>query len=79
MQACSEFAQIERLEQIVVGAGLQAIDAIGDRVTGREDQHWQFQTVMAQLLQQLEAIFVGQAKIEHHDVELRHLEHRPGC
>jgi hypothetical protein len=28
-------------------------------------------------LQQLEAIFVGQAKIEHHHVEFGDLEHRP--
>ncbi|MNR27298.1 hypothetical protein D3C85_1445640 [compost metagenome] len=78
MQACSEFAQVERFEQIVVGTGLQAIDAISDRVPGSEDQNRQLQALMAQLLQQLEAILVRQPKVEHHHVELRHLEHRPG-
>ncbi|MOA62380.1 hypothetical protein D3C78_1877830 [compost metagenome] len=33
---------------------------------------------MAQLLQQLQAVLIGKTKVEHHDVELRHLEHRPG-
>ena len=33
---------------------------------------------MAQLLQQLEAILVRQAEVEHHHVEFRDLEHRPG-
>ena len=32
---------------------------------------------MPQLLQQLEAIFIGQAEIEHHHVEFGDLEHRP--
>ena len=78
VQACSEFTQVERFEQIVVRTGLQAIDAVGDRVPGGEDQNRQLQALMAQLLQQLEAIFVRQPEIEHHDIELRHLEHRPG-
>ncbi|MOA05933.1 hypothetical protein D3C78_1255460 [compost metagenome] len=33
---------------------------------------------MTQLLQQLEAIFVRQPKVEHHDIEFRDPEHGPG-
>ncbi|MNL04755.1 hypothetical protein D3C87_1253320 [compost metagenome] len=78
VQARSQFTQVERLEQVVVGASLQTIDAVGDRVPGGEDQHRQLQTVVAQLLQQLEAVFVGQPEVEHHHVERCDLEHRPG-
>ena len=79
MQAGSEFTQVEGLEQVVIGTGLQAVDTVGDRVTGGQDQHWQFKALLAQLLQQLEAIFIGQAQVEHHDVELGSLEHGPCC
>ena len=33
---------------------------------------------MAQLLQQLQTVFVRQPEVEHHHVELGDLEHRPG-
>lgn len=77
LQASSEFTQVEGLEQVVVGAGLQAVDAVGHRVPRGEDQHRNVQPLAALLLQQLEAVFVGQAKVEHHNVEGRGLEHRP--
>lgn len=78
MQAGGEFAQVEGLEQVVIGARLQAVDAVGHRVPRGEDQHGNFQALAALLLQQLEAIFVRQAEVEHHDVERCGLEHRPG-
>ncbi|MNF82204.1 hypothetical protein D3C84_645040 [compost metagenome] len=77
VQPCSEFAQVERFEQVVVSAGLQAINTISDRVPRRENQHRQFQTVVAQLLQQFQAVFIGQSEVEHHHVELGYLEHGP--
>ncbi len=77
LQAGGEFAQVEGFEQVVIGAGLQAVDAVGHRVPRGEDQHRNLQALAAQLLQQLEAVFVGQAEVEHHDVEGRRFEHRP--
>lgn len=77
LQAGGEFTQVEWLEQIVVGPGLQAVDTIGHRISRGEDQHRDFEALAALLLQQLEAIFVGQAEVEHHDVERGRLEHRP--
>ncbi|MNW22764.1 hypothetical protein D3C71_2244530 [compost metagenome] len=59
MQASGQLAQVERLEQVVVGAGLQAIDAVGDGIAGSEHQHWQVYPLLAQAAQQLEAVFVG--------------------
>ncbi|MNG35096.1 hypothetical protein D3C84_1217590 [compost metagenome] len=51
VQTRRQFAQVEWLEQVIVGSGLQTIDTIGDRVPRREDQHRNLQAVMAQLLQ----------------------------
>ncbi len=76
MQACGQFAQVKGFEQVIVGTGLQAIDTVGHRIARREDQHRNFQALAALLLQQLEAVFVGQAEVEHHDVERGCLEHR---
>ncbi|MNG97376.1 hypothetical protein D3C79_564880 [compost metagenome] len=78
VQACSQFAQVEGFEQVVVAAGLQAIDAVGDGIAGGEDQHRQRLALLPQALQQLETIFVGQPQVEHHDVERRGLEHGLG-
>ena len=41
VQASSQLAQVERLEQVVVGAGLQAVHPVGDGIAGGEHQHWQ--------------------------------------
>lgn len=76
LQARGEFAQVEGFEQVVIGAGLQAVDAVGHRIARGEDQHRDFQALAALLLQQLEAVFVRQAEVEHHDVERGRPEHR---
>jgi D-alanyl-D-alanine carboxypeptidase/D-alanyl-D-alanine-endopeptidase (penicillin-binding protein 4) len=77
LQARGQFTQVEWFEQVVVGTGLQAVDPVGHRVPCGEDQHRDLQALAALLLQQLEAVFVGQAEVEHHDVERGRLEHRP--
>lgn len=56
--------------------GLQAVDAVGHRVPCGQDQHRDFQALAALLLQQLEAVFIRQAEVKHHDVEGGRLEHR---
>ena len=77
VQARGQFAQVERLEQVIVGTGLQAIDTIGDGIAGGEHQYRQGLAFFAQAAQQLEAVFVGQAEVEDHHVELRGLQHCP--
>lgn len=77
VQARRQLAQVERLEQVIVGARLQAVDTVGHRVPCGQDQHRDFQALLAQLLEQLEAVFIGQAEVQHHDVERRHADHRP--
>ncbi|MCY1465698.1 hypothetical protein D9M71_838850 [compost metagenome] len=77
MQARGEFAQVERLEQVIVGPGLQAVDPVGDRIAGGEDQHRQLQAVVPQLLQELESVFVRQPEVQHHHIKFGDLEHRP--
>ncbi len=78
MQAGAEFAQVEGLEQVVVGAGLQPGDPVGHRVARGQHQHRQVDALLAQALQQAQAVLVGQAEIEDQHVEARHLEQRLG-
>ncbi|MNE52286.1 hypothetical protein D3C80_1469510 [compost metagenome] len=78
MQARGQLAQVEGFEQIVVGTGLQAIDTVSNRVASGENQHRNLQALLAQLLKQFQAVFIGQPQVEHHHLELGDLEHRPG-
>lgn len=78
MQTRRQLAQVEGLEQIIVGTGLQAVDPVGNRVAGSEHQHRQALALLTQALQQFETIFVGQAQVQHHDIEGGSLEHGLG-
>jgi hypothetical protein len=70
--ACSrQFVQVEGLEQVIVGAGLQSLDPVRDGVTGGQHQHRQFEPALAPAHQQAHAVCVGQAEVEHAGVELR--------
>ena len=64
--AGAHFAEVERLDQIVVGAGIQALDADGDLVLrgGDDDRHGV--AGGAQFAQQVEAAPVGQVEVEQH-------------
>ena len=33
-----EFAKVERLHEVVIGAGIQALDSVGRRIAGRQHQ-----------------------------------------
>ena len=62
--ARGELVQIEGLDEVVVGARIQALHAIGDRIACGDDEHRQRLTARAQRLQQLQAVAPGQPQIE---------------
>ena len=59
-----ELAQRERLDEVVVGAGVEAVDAVVDRVARGEHQHRRAVARGAQPPADLEAV-----DARHHDVE----------
>ena len=67
--AGSQLVEVEGLDDVIVGAGVESLDAIVDRVPGREDQHWHLAAGSPQPLQDLQAIQPGQAEIEQHQFE----------
>ena len=50
----------EGLDQVIVGALLQAFDAIVERAAGAEDQDRRADFAVADLLQHLQAVHIGQ-------------------
>ena len=65
-----QFARIERLRQVIVGAELQADDAV--HILAARGQHDDRDlALLAQAAQDLEAIDAGQHDVEHHQVHAR--------
>ena len=83
--AGGEFGEVEGLHQIVVGAGVQAVDAVRHLIECREDDDGCYLAAAAQCLEEGEAEAVGQHEVEQHQVEggagqriARHVEaHHP--
>jgi hypothetical protein len=65
-----ELVEVERLDEVVVGAGVQARDAVGHRVARRDDEQGQVARPRAQRLEHCEA---GPAR--QPEVEEQHLVH----
>jgi hypothetical protein len=65
-----QLLQRERLGHVVVGAQVQALDALLDAVGRGEDQHRHAAAAPAQLAQHLEAVHLGQAQVQDQQVEL---------
>jgi len=63
-EASQQLGERERLGQVVVGAGVQTRDAIGDRVPRGEHQDGAPSPRFAQLPAHLEAVQVGQHQIQ---------------
>ena len=66
-----ELAHVERLDQVVVGARVEAVDAVLDRVARGEHQDRDAVARRAQPARDLEPVDVGQAHVEHHRVGRR--------
>jgi hypothetical protein len=68
MRAISS-AKRERLDQVVVGAAVEALDAVVECVAGGQDQHARIGPALPQRAQDLEAVPSRQRQIEQHNVE----------
>ena len=66
-----QLLQVERLDEVVVGAGVEALDAGVDRVARGEHQD-RHVAVGAQLLAHLDAVELRQPEVEDHGVGLEH-------
>jgi hypothetical protein len=67
VQARSDLRERERLDHVVVGAGLQAADAVVDLVARGEHADRHFVAGLAQALEHLEAVEVGHAQVQEDD------------
>ena len=65
-----ELAHVERLHEVVVGAGVEAVDAVGHGVARGQHQHRHAVARAAQAPAHLEAVDVRQPDVEHHRVRL---------
>ena len=64
-QTRQQLGQIERLGQIIVGAGIQPGNLVGARIAGGQDQHRQTIAALAQFLQHGDPVPFGESKIEN--------------
>ena len=64
-QPRAELLERERLDQVVVGAGVEALDAIRDRVARGEHQHGRAVAGGAQAAADLEPVGLGHEHVEH--------------
>ena len=67
--ARGQLVEVERLDDVVVGAGVQPLDAVVDRVPCGEDEHRHLAAGAPQPLQDLQPVQPRQAEIEQHQVE----------
>ena len=74
--ARQQLAQRERLDEVVVGAGVEARDAVVDLFAGGEHQHGRPVAALAQAPADLQAVDVGHRHVEDHDLVGRR---RPGA
>src|SRR4051812_13467108 len=65
-QAGQELLALERLDEVVVGAGVEALHARLERVAGGQHQNRDVLAVVAQLLGDLDPVEPGQPEVENH-------------
>src|ERR1700694_3878864 len=67
---CQHLAEREGLDEVVVGSGFQAVDAVVDRVSCREHEDGGLDALLSQSSCHLEAVEAGQHHVEHDRVVL---------
>ena len=72
---------VMRLDQVVVGAGIEPGDALLDAVARREDQERQLEAALAPAAQPHHAVATRQAEVQHDRIERlrRRAPRRPGA
>jgi hypothetical protein len=74
-QPGQQLAEVERLDQVVVGAGVQPLDAVLDRIAGGEHEDRRAHALVAQPAAGLEAVQPRQHHVEDDDVVRRGAGH----
>ena len=74
--AGDQLLEVERLSDVVVGAGLQTGDAVRGVVASGEDDHGQLVLRGSHIAQDVEAVASREAEVEDQEVEVRVLRHR---
>src|SRR6478735_12161940 len=69
VDAREQFLDVEGLDEVIVGASLQSLDLVLPRRTRGEDQDGEFLAFGAQVAHQVHARHLGQAQVDHGDVE----------
>ena len=77
-QARQQFLHAEGLRQVIVGAGVDAVDALGPTATRGQDQHRHGAAVGAPALEHGEAIHARQAEIEDDGAVVLGVAQEPG-
>ena len=73
IEAHLDFLQRERLDQVVVGAGIEAGELVVEGVARGQHQHRRLLArFVAQLAADLEAVHAGQVEVQHDRVEVVH-------
>ncbi|MNO94153.1 hypothetical protein D3C76_857670 [compost metagenome] len=68
-QARLEFGQVERLDQVIIRPGVEPGNAVFGGIPGRENQHRQVRTAVAQAPQHFEPVHARQAKVKQCQVK----------
>ncbi|MCY1516994.1 hypothetical protein D9M68_516560 [compost metagenome] len=77
-QARGQFVQRDRLDQVVVGAGVEPADAAFDRIARGQHDHGNAAAARTPAREQRHAVLAGQAQVQHHGVIAGHLERMVG-
>ena len=72
--AGEQLAEVERLDEVVVGAGVEAADPVGRRVAGGEHQDRRRPLVATRPVDDLDALRAGHPPVEDRDVVLVELQ-----
>ena len=69
LDPCQEFQRLEGLREVVVGAQLQAEDAVDEFVAGSEHENRRRRAALAQIATDVEAVLARQVDVEQDEVE----------
>src|SRR4029453_17267916 len=67
--AREQLGERERLDQIVVGTGVESVNAILDGVARRQHQHWCLEAALSHRREDLKPVAAREHQVEDHQVE----------
>ena len=76
--ARQQLVELERLREVVVGAGIEPAHDVLGRVACREHQDRRLATLAPQLRRHLQAVLLGEHHVEHHEIVVVDMSERGG-